>query len=533
MAEEVVIKVGVDATPATNSLKALKAELKAAQSAALNGDGKAAKRVAELKDKMEDLADSVKTLKGSGVERANASFSQLGEGLRNFDFDKIKTGFKGIGAAMKAVPIFLLVEGVMYLVNNFKELSQGTGVLAKSLQFVGKIIDVIVDSIYFLTDAIGLTNSALDEMGEKAVENSEKSKAALDAQTAAFDRQMKVAQAAGKSTVELEKAKQKAIIDTNMAIVNQIAAFVRAGGELDEEKKKILTASIEALKNAKTEEKIIDIKAKEGEKKRNEEATKRLEEKHEKERQDLIKQQEAAFKAAKDEEAWQDASLEYLKKTDALKLAQQEEYNKAELDAKGSVFNDTVALGAKAYEEDKKNFEASEAAKNEALNKSLDAAKGLSEAFFAFQLNGAKGNAAKELQIRKQMFAVDKAFNVARAVQDGIRSVQAALTIPPPGGQILAGVNAAIAAANVAKILATKFDGGGAASAVSDLGSAGSNVSTAAPVVNTIAPTTQTSTTTTLLGEDGQNMGQRVYVLESDITKSQARIAKLNEQATV
>ena len=213
MAEEVVIKVGVDATPATNSLKALKAELKAAQSAALNGDGKAAKRVAELKDKMEDLADSVKTLKGSGVERANASFSQLGEGLRNFDFDKIKTGFKGIGAAMKAVPIFLLVEGVMYLVNNFKELSQGTGVLAKSLQFVGKIIDVIVDSIYFLTDAIGLTNSALDEMGEKAVENAEKSKAALDAQTAAFDRQMKVAQAAGKSTVELEKAKQKAIID--------------------------------------------------------------------------------------------------------------------------------------------------------------------------------------------------------------------------------------------------------------------------------------------------------------------------------
>ena len=38
----------------SNALKQLKADLKAAQSAALNGDGAAAKKVAELKDKIDD-----------------------------------------------------------------------------------------------------------------------------------------------------------------------------------------------------------------------------------------------------------------------------------------------------------------------------------------------------------------------------------------------------------------------------------------------------------------------------------------------
>ena len=49
----------------TQSLAELKKELKAAQSAALNGDGVAAKRVAELKDKLDDLKDATKTLQGS------------------------------------------------------------------------------------------------------------------------------------------------------------------------------------------------------------------------------------------------------------------------------------------------------------------------------------------------------------------------------------------------------------------------------------------------------------------------------------
>ena len=531
MAEsKVVITTEVKTGDSLNSLKNLKKELKEAQAAALNGDGKAAKRVAELKDRMDDLTDATKTFQGSGVERATSSLNLLGDGFKNLDLDKVKTGFKGLGAAMAAVPIFLIVEGITYLIQNFEELSQGNGILAKSLRAVGDVIDWVVDKVYALTDALGLTNSELDKQGEAIKENADKTKEALDQQTAAFDRQIKAAQAAGKSTVELEKAKQKAIIDTNLQVVKQIEAFVRAGGELDEEKKRLLTASLEAIKTAKNEENIIDIKSEQDKKKNNEQALKNLQEKQEKERAELEKAHQEALKRAKDEEDWQAASLDYLTKRDELAKKQSIEFAEQEANAKASLFNDTVVAGAKSYEEDVENKKKSDAAIKEADAKKFDAMKGLSDAFFAIQLNRAKGNAARELEIRKQMFNVDKAFNVARATQDGIRSVQAALTIPPPGGQILAGVNAALAVANVAKILATKFDGGGA-SVTAETGSVSVPTNTSLPTVsNTTAPNIQPSTS---FDETGRNLNNRVYVLESDITKSQGRVARLNEQATI
>lgn len=84
---------------------------------------KASKRVGELKDKVEDLNDSTRSLKGSGVEKVTSSFNLLGEGFRTFDTEKIKTGLKGVGSAMSAIPIFLLIEGLTYLVRNFDEVS--------------------------------------------------------------------------------------------------------------------------------------------------------------------------------------------------------------------------------------------------------------------------------------------------------------------------------------------------------------------------------------------------------------------------
>jgi len=83
----------------------------------------AGKKLAELKDKIGDLNDSTKTFTGSGVERLTSSFRLLSEGISTFDFDKIKTGFKGIGAAMGAIPIFLLIEGIKLLYENFDKIA--------------------------------------------------------------------------------------------------------------------------------------------------------------------------------------------------------------------------------------------------------------------------------------------------------------------------------------------------------------------------------------------------------------------------
>ena len=190
-----VIEVEVKGTDAaTNSLKNLKKELREAQAAALNGDGNAAKRVAELKDKLDDLNDATKTLKGSGVERVGSSFGLLGDGLKNLDLDAVKTGFKGLGAAMNAIPLMIIVSGVMMLMEKF--------------DIMGKVVDLVTNLFYAFTDAIGLTNKADEKFAKEAVANAQNVQKAKEAQ---YDAEIKMAQAAGQDVKELELEKLKSI----------------------------------------------------------------------------------------------------------------------------------------------------------------------------------------------------------------------------------------------------------------------------------------------------------------------------------
>ena len=132
--EKIGIEVEVKgAEKSISSFKDLKTAIKAAKDEQIAmtskfGEGsieatKAGQKLAGLKDKVEDLNDSTKSLKGSGVEKLTSSFRLLGEGLGTFDFDKVKTGFKGVGAAMGAIPIFLLIEGIKLLYDNFETIA--------------------------------------------------------------------------------------------------------------------------------------------------------------------------------------------------------------------------------------------------------------------------------------------------------------------------------------------------------------------------------------------------------------------------
>lgn len=175
----------------------------------------------------------------------------------------------------------------------------------------------------------------------------------------------------------------------------------------------------------------------------------------------------------------------------------------------------------------------------------LNAAQGLTEAFFAFQLRGVKKGSEEEIKIRKKMFQVDKAFSIARAVIDGIRSVQAALTIPPPAGEILAVANGILAAANVAKIAATKFDPGGGGGGESGGGggsTGGGSASSSSLGGGAIVPPVPTATTfnQSTVGAAGTTSNAqnpqapiRVVVVESDITRTQNRVSTVEAQARI
>lgn len=187
-------------------------------------------------------------------------------------------------------------------------------------------------------------------------------------------------------------------------------------------------------------------------------------------------------------------------------------------------------LKDKAAEDEKQSKEAIQ----QAEVKSIEALSSLSAGYFAFRLRAAQGNAAEELKVKKQMFAVDKAFNIARAIQDGIRSVQAALTIPPPGGQILAGINAAIAAGNVAQIAATQFDGGGSGGSV-NIGSSGNANFSQVPNISGGS----SGNNTTNLNENGTVNGNQkqapiqAFLVETQASATQKRLDKLSNQAKI
>ena len=238
-------------------------------------------------------------------------------------------------------------------------------------------------------------------------------------------------------------------------------------------------------------------------------------------------------------EAWQ---LKNKTEQDAASAAAQKEIDDFEynLKLKEDIENDVkerkIAKQAREDAKRKEDQEKDDERLKQAEEKSLEALQGISDAFFAHKLKSAKGNEAETLKIQKKAFEVNKAFSVARAIQDGILSVSGALANTGtlgPGAIALAAVNGVIAAANVAKILATQFEGGSA----TDTGSV--NVST--PGTFTQAPNVGGGggQNQTALNADGSvnKQGQpsviKAYVVESESAEVSKRVNKLSEQSKI
>lgn len=537
-----------------SSLKDLKQAKKDATDAFLRGDKDAAKALADLKDKTEDLTDATQTLKGSGVEKLTSSFSQLKDGFSSFDGDKISTAFKGIGAAMKAIPLLLIIEGIRYLVENFEELSSGSGLLAKALRFVGDIITSVKDIIFEFTDAIGLTNTALDKLGDSTVENANKAKEALAAQTAEYDRQIAIAKASGKSAVDLEIAKQQAIIDTNKALVEQTIAYVREGGQLNEEKKKLLTEQLEAIRNAKNQQEIIEVTA---EKSKNEKllAEQKSYNLKKKAEDDIYK---------KEAEDWFQRELQFIRDEQAAKDAARFAEEQAQLDLEQrqkeqdeAMYEGMAQRNKKALDDKKAQDDAARAADEEAkkwdAEKTLQAAqtlndslKSLSDSYFYFKNKNLEKGSAAELEQAKKQFKINKALAITSTIISGIQGVVNTLSapsvIPEPFGTILKAVSAAsigiAAAANVAKISSTQFNPGGGGGSSS--GGAAAVPIPAPPTINTPNANTNSNTTFDENGKrigEGEKSGQptinvKATVGVDEITDKSNRVQVLEQQST-
>jgi hypothetical protein len=470
-----------------NAIKAAKDEqLKAAQ---VYGESsaefkKASASVANLKDKVEDLNDATKTVKGSGVEKVTESFSQLGEGLRTLDTDKIKTGFRGLGAAMSAIPIFLLIEGLKYLVENFEEVSKAIKTFFNVATEAEKGIRKLEQAQKDLKDANSLVITSLENEVKILEAQGASQEKILGVKKKIIEQKIKEAEI----DIQLQKAKIAEILandNLTESYYRQGAANARLFGQkkeaaafdalLAKEKSERSEEAINALKtdlitiqNLKTQEAVNQItndkKVADEYKKQNTaklESDKayyaeknRLALENEKSLNDALKSLNEVVKGEKLVAEEDDAKLTFTRKEftqDELNNMQREKFMQNEL----AMSNYSLQVA-------------------QTTTQSLQS---LSDLYFMVKNKNLQKGTAAELKAAEQQFKINKALAITSAVISGIQGVINALSaqsvIPEPFGTILKVASAVgigiAAAANVAKIASTKFSvsggGGGGGSA--------------------------------------------------------------------
>jgi len=443
---------------------------------------------AALNKKIDDVNQS---LSGNGTERAEAGFSKFGESLKKLDFKGVAQGAKLMGTALAATGIMLIVQLVGYLISNFDELSKGSGGLAKALKFVGDVIGEILKAgeqmLNFLTDAIGLTSElerTQEAMGKKAIDSFTKSKEALGEQTAEMDRNIKVAKAMGKNTVEMEIEKQKAIIETNKQYLLQLQQMSKTRA-ITEEERKLVKEAAKSIKDANAEIQIIEANSK----KEKDEKEKAANEKRKAEREKRLAEQK---RLADEEKKFNDEfNKEIAKKFDEEQkrlaaealLAQQAEDARieAEIQAENKILQEQKRIRDEYAAKEAAGYAELEKEKYNIALGGLQAVQNLSDMYFLFKSKNLKKGSKEEEEAARKAFEVNKALQLSTAVVSGFQAVQNAYTTglaSPimavfPGYATLQAVIAGIAsAANIAKIASSKFSpsasgdmGGGAAPA--------------------------------------------------------------------
>lgn len=515
------------------SVKDLKNAIKAAKDeqikmASAFGEGSkeyldATKNLSGLKDKVDDLNDSTKSLKGSGVEQLTQGFAQMKEGIMNLDFEKVKVGIaamkSGMGAfATSAKTALQGVKGAL--------IATGIGALVVLLGTIVAYWDEIKGAISGVTEeqkrlnAVSKENLTVEQDKLKALEASDNS-LKLQGKSEREILELKIKQldsAYEKAEVDLQNSIQtqlfqeaaekrnkqilQGLITMTTAPMSLVLGAIDLAGkalgknfglgdkfrasitdtllgdekENEEKRKKELDAQVQLLKDLKEKRagyqlginKIDDDAANAAAEKR----TKALADN--KAHLDALQEQEADFWFAQ-QVAEEERKAKEKKDQEQKELDEQARLEKLGADQDAQMARYTANKNAEAEIDKKKREEekALELAKqNEILNfaqMSTQSHQALSDAFFAVKNRNLQKGSAAERKSAEQQFKVNKALAIQSAVITGIQGVMNALSaqsvLPEPIATVLRVATAVgvgiSAAANIAKIASTKFDAGG------------------------------------------------------------------------
>ena len=197
------------------------------------------------------------SVKGITPEALGGKLKSLGSAVLS-----LGKAFMSLGAALLANPIFLIAAAIIAIVtiigvllNKLGLLKPILNVIGKAFEFVKSVIDAVVQSIKDFLDWLGLTSFAAEEAAERQAAAQEKVAKAFEDKrnkvVSAYDQEIALAQIAGEDTVDLERKKQQAIIETSRAQYRALEAqrdALRAQGVLTAEQSKAINESMRTLR---------------------------------------------------------------------------------------------------------------------------------------------------------------------------------------------------------------------------------------------------------------------------------------------
>lgn len=494
-----------------NNLIQLRKELKSVQNDLLGLEpgtkefNKLAARAGELKDRMNDVSDAVRSNAGPAFENLGSQAGMLKDRLFNLDFKGVGESFRSLGSTLKGVSFKDVSDGLKGLTTGFVQF--GKALLANPIFLLGAVVIGIIANMDKLLDLIDGVSSADEKNLEILKQKSAVSKEQLDTVSA----QENILKQQGKTEKEILqikiKASEVAIADLEAQLLAQqeiknqqiesakrnheilagVLTFITAplrllaqsidavGTALGQNFGLVekLGAGVTSLTNLLFDPAEVATEADASIK----ETQKAL---------DALKNQRAGYelsvvainKKSADERLANEQKLkEELLKSDAESIAAREQLLKeaderklaqyieaaeeqAELLLNFEIKNSDNRLQVLAREQKQKQvFEEEEKQRQYALSQTrLQLAGSVINSISA--INDAFAN--KSAKNAERQFKINKALSIASAIVSGAQAVVTQLgTNPGPYAFVAAGLAAVAAAANIIKISRTKFNAGG------------------------------------------------------------------------
>jgi hypothetical protein len=495
------------------------------------------------------------------------SFKQLGTVIKT----QVVSAFSTLRGALIATGIGALAIGIGLVAANFDKVKKAVLSLVPGLAQVGTFFSSIITKV---TDFVGVTSQAeraLSSLEQTTKRGNEGIEARIKVLTAQGGKEKEIYQLTkqqGENELNFLRAKLKTKEGLNEEELKKFRGLKTEQAVLDAQEQKRQKEALKdnAKKGADASKQAAEQRKKDNEEKiaaekeaqqklsdlRNQLFLSTFKDESEKKKAELnlafIKEKDEILANTKINEATRNelilaARLKLNADLDALAVAQREK--KAAEDAK--LLEESAKQIETENDKEYNQLQAEIAKKNklnaDARKAELDADISLQNAKFeaaSAGLNLLSSLAGQNEKIANAIFVIDKALAIAKIVVDTQREIAgyyAANSVFGPVGvaiatkqALVAKIRAGIGIASIAGTTIAKFKGGGAAG-----GAVGGSSGGAAPSVSASAPLQPPQPQTTTLSNQTinaiGNQATRAYVVESDVTSNQQRIAAIQQRA--